>query len=132
MVLDFHGVGRIIQQVAGPGLDLSHDIAARLHGDSDEPRLVRSELAVGLSDDGAVRPGDANHHVTQRLLGGGGHLLDYEISNGLVIEVDALVVIGVDHDGLALSVFVDQIARNTGNFCKYQCAGHPGNVDLAR
>ena len=41
------------------------------------------------------------------------------------------MIIRVDHDGLALSVFVDQVARNTGNFCKYQCAGHPGNVDLA-
>ena len=40
------------------------------------------------------------------------------------------MIIRVDHDGLALSVFVDQVARNTGNFRKYQCSDHPGNVDL--
>ena len=49
----------------------------------------------------------------------------------MIIEVDALVVIGVDHDGLALSVFVDQVARNTGDFSKYQCASYPRNVDLS-
>ena len=130
--LDLNGFRRVIQQESGFAFYFLHDIAAGFHRNFDEPRLVRSELAIGLSDDGAIRSGDTNHHVAQRLLRGGGHLLDHEISNGLVIEVDALVVVRVDHDSLALSVFVDQIARNTGNFCKYQCAGHPGNVDLAR
>ena len=129
--LDLNGFRRIVQQESGFAFYFLHDIAAGFHRNFDEARLVRSELAVGFSHHSAVRPGDANHHVTQRLLGGGGHLLDHEISDRLVIEVDALVVIRVDHDGLALSVFVDQIARNAGNFSKYQCAGYPRNVDLA-
>ena len=129
--LDLNGFWRIIQKVSGFAFDLLHDIAAWLHGDFDEARLVRSELAVGLAHNSTVCPGDADHHIAQRLLGGGGHLLDDEVPDGLVVKIDALVVIGVDHDSLALAVFIDQVARDRGNFSKYQRPGYAADVDLA-
>ena len=129
--LDLNGFRRVIQQESGFAFYLLHEVAAWLHGNLDESRLVRSELAIGLSDDGAVRSSDTNNYIAQRLLGGGGHLLDDEVPDGLVVKVDALVVIGVDDDGLALTVFVNQVARNCGNFREYQRSRYAADVDLS-
>ena len=128
--LDLDGLGGIVQQKSGFAFYFLHDIAARLHGNFDETVLRCAELAIGLADHGAIRPGDTDHHVTQRLLGGAAHFLDDQIPHRLVVKVDALVVVRVDHNGLALAVFVDEVAGNTGNFGEYQRSCYTRNADL--
>ena len=41
------------------------------------------------------------------------------------------MVIGIHHNGLALAVFINQVARDCGNLSKYQCPGHTADVNLA-
>ena len=83
MVLDLHGMGSIIQQVAGLCLDLPHDIAARLQvRQGDKAPLVRPVLAVGIAYHGAVCPGDLENDIRQGFLRGGIHLLHQQSAQG--------------------------------------------------
>ncbi len=105
MVLDFHGVGRIIQQVAGPGLDLSHDIAARLQvRQGEKAPLVCPVLAVGIAYHGAVCPGDLENDIRQGFLRGGVHLLEQKPAQGHIGEGQNLRVRLADNNGLRRGV----------------------------
>ena len=76
MVLDFHGMGRIIQQITGLGLNLPHNIAAGFQvRQGNEAALVRPVFTIGVAHDGAVCPGDLENDIRKRLLRGGVHFL---------------------------------------------------------
>ncbi len=122
VVLDFHGVGGIVQQVAGPRLDLPHNIAARFQiGQGNEAPLIRAVLAVGIANNRSVRPGDLENDVRQRLLRGGIHLLHQQPAQGHIGEAQNLGVRLADDNGLRSCV--QQVAVNRLDLRHDVCVG---------
>ena len=99
VVFHLHGVGRIVQKIAGLGLYLPHDVAAGFQaGQGDKAPLIGAELAVGAAHYGPVRPGDLEDHIGQRLLCGGVHFLHQESALGSIGDHNGLgVAVGSDH-----------------------------------
>ena len=111
MVLDLHRVGGIVQQISGLRLDLPHDVAAGFQvGQGNEAPFVGTVLAVGIADDGAVRPGNLENHIRQRLLCGGIHFLHQKSAQGHIGEGKDLRVGFADDNGLRSGV--QQVAVN--------------------
>ena len=115
VVLDFHGMGCIIQQITGLGLNLPHNIAAGFQiRQGNEAALVRPVFTVGVAHDGAIRPGDLENDIRKRLLCGGVHLLHQQTTQRHVGKAQNLGVRLADHHRLRRGV--QQVAVNRFHF----------------
>ena len=114
MILDFDGLGGIVQQVALGRLHLGHDQAGRLHlGDGDIAVFVSSILAASGADRSAVSSSHTENRPGQRFFGNGVHLLDDKATQRHILESDFLAVAGLYLNGM--HGVIQQIAILCGN-----------------
>ena len=128
-VLDLKIVGRVIQPERFVRCDLFCIVAAILQSHEHTAIFVRRngihQGIVHLADLKG-RIGDA---LTVVILV---DLDDLHATNRRVVEVESLCVVGIDHNSLRASVFINGVTGDRFDLCDHHGAGNTGNGDFTR
>ena len=128
-VLDFNTVRRSIQQIAGRSFQLRHSVpAAFSFGEIDDAIAVR---CVG-ADDLTVHLADLELDTRNTLAIVFVALDDLQPAHRRVVKIKRLRVVGIDHNSLRASVFINGVTGDRFNLCDHHGAGNTGNGDFTR
>ena len=127
-VLDLNTVGRGIQQVAGRSLQFRHSVpAAFSFGEIDNTVAVRcvgaDDLTIHLADL-ELDPGDTLSAVFVALD-------NLQPAHRRVVKIKRLRVVGIDHNSLRASVFINGVTGDRFDLCDHHGAGNTGNGDFS-
>ena len=128
-VLDLNTVGRGIQQVAGRSFQLRHSVPAAFgFGEIDDTVAVR---CVG-ADDLTIHLADFELDTRNTLATVFVALDNLQPAHRRVVKIKRLRVVGIDHDSLRASVFINGVTGDRFNLCDHHGAGNTGNGDFTR
>ena len=118
-----------IQQVAGRSLQFRHSVpAAFSFGEIDNTVAVR---CVG-ADDLTIHLADLELDTRNTLAAVFVALDDLQPAHRRVVKIKRLRVVGIDHNSLRASVFINGVTGDRFDLCDHHGAGNTGNGDFTR
>ena len=127
-VLHLEVVGRTIQLKAICTLDLNSVVVAILQRQEGAAIFIGGH---GIHK-AVIRAADLELHIGDAFgLLIGIDLDDLNAADGIVVEIQALRVVGVHNHGLAAGLLMDGVARDALHLSHHDGAGDAGNLDLA-